>query len=109
MAKTINVHAAKTQLSRLIEEAVNGEDIVIAKSGRPTVRLVAIDPDLDAAERRRRSFGSWGPDVWMSEDFNELGDDLARAFGLDPDEERKKRRAIEKRAAKKRTREAKRR
>lgn len=40
--KTINIHEAKTHLSRLIQEAVAGEDIVIAKSGKPMVRLVAI-------------------------------------------------------------------
>ena len=73
------------------------------------VRLVAIDADLDAAERRRRSFGSWGSDVWMSDDFNELGDDLARAFGIDPEEERQNRKAIAKRVAANRKREAKKR
>ena len=44
MATTINIHAAKTQLSRLIERAERGEDIVIARAGRPAVRLVAIKP-----------------------------------------------------------------
>ena len=44
MATTINIHAAKTQLSRLIERAQRGEDIVIARAGRPAVRLVAIEP-----------------------------------------------------------------
>jgi len=103
MAKTVNVHAAKTHLSRLIEEAVNGEDVVIARSGRPVVRLVAINPDQDAAERRRRSLGSWSRlgEVWMADDFNELGDDLARAFGIDPEEERRSRRALQRKALKK--------
>lgn len=40
--KTINIHEAKTNLSRLVQEAVAGADIVIAKSGKPMVRLVAI-------------------------------------------------------------------
>ena len=45
MTKTVNVHDAKTHLSRLLEEAVNGEDIVIAKAGKPKVRLVPVgDP-----------------------------------------------------------------
>jgi prevent-host-death family protein len=43
MAKTVNVHEAKTHLSRLLEEAVAGEDIVIAKAGKPKVRLVPIE------------------------------------------------------------------
>lgn len=40
----VNVHEAKTQLSRLIEKALTGEEVVIAKAGRPVVRLVAIAP-----------------------------------------------------------------
>lgn len=38
--KTINMQAAKTQLSRLVEEAVNGEEIILAKAGKPQVTLV---------------------------------------------------------------------
>ena len=94
--KTVNIHAAKTNLSRLVEEAVNGEEIIIAKAGRPLVRLVALDT---AADRRRRSFGDLKGQIWMSDDFNELPDDLAIAFGIDPDEERAKRRAFEKKRA----------
>lgn len=41
----VNIHEAKTHLSRLIEQAVAGEDIVIAKAGRPLVRLVRLEPD----------------------------------------------------------------
>ena len=40
----VNVHEAKTQLSRLLERAHNGEEIVIAKNGRPYARLVPIEP-----------------------------------------------------------------
>jgi prevent-host-death family protein len=41
---TLNVHAAKTQLSRLIDRAANGEDIVIARGGKPVARLTALAP-----------------------------------------------------------------
>jgi prevent-host-death family protein len=41
----VNIHEAKTQLSRVIERAVAGEEVVIAKAGHPMVRLVRIDPD----------------------------------------------------------------
>ena len=92
MAKTVNIHAAKTHLSRLIDQAVNGEEIVIAKAGKPMVRLVAID---DSA-RRRRGLGMFKGKIWMSPDFNELPDDVALAFGIDPKEERAARRAAEK-------------
>ena len=40
----VNVHEAKTQLSRLLERAHHGEEIIIAKNGRPYARLVAIEP-----------------------------------------------------------------
>lgn len=42
MSKTVNVHQAKTHLSRLIEEALAGEDIVIAKAGKPKVKLTVV-------------------------------------------------------------------
>ena len=40
--KTVNIHQAKTHLSRLIEEVTSGEEVVIARAGKPLVRLVAI-------------------------------------------------------------------
>lgn len=55
MTKTVNVHEAKTHLSRLLEEAVNGEDIVIAKAGKPKVRLVPVE------DPPKRKFGYMGP------------------------------------------------
>jgi prevent-host-death family protein len=42
--RTVNIHEAKTHLSRLIEDAANGESFVIAKSGKPMVKVTAIDP-----------------------------------------------------------------
>jgi prevent-host-death family protein len=50
--KTVNLHAAKTNLSRLVDEAAAGEDIVIAKAGIPVARLVPF-----AARKRRVGFG----------------------------------------------------
>ena len=51
--KTVNIHAAKTQLSKLVEDAVAGEEVVIAKAGRPMVRLVTV-----TARKERRGFGA---------------------------------------------------
>lgn len=71
-----NMHYAKTQLSRLAERAANGEEIVIARSGRPLARLVALDPP-----RKPRRLGLWKGKVWMSEDFDRpLPNELQRAF-----------------------------
>jgi prevent-host-death family protein len=52
MATTVNIHEAKTQLSKLIARATNGEEIVIAKAGKPLVKLTQID-----AEPRKRKLG----------------------------------------------------
>lgn len=75
----VNVHEAKTQLSRLIEQALNGEEVVIARAGEPVVRLV---PTGALAPR------VWGQDrgqIVIGEDFDApLPDDLTNAFA-DPD------------------------
>ena len=76
--KTVNVHAAKTNLSRLLVEAAAGEDIVIAKAGKPVARLV---PFVNRP-RRRAGFGADRGKIWISKDFDKLPDDLARAFGV---------------------------
>ncbi|WJH42046.1 type II toxin-antitoxin system prevent-host-death family antitoxin [Aliirhizobium terrae] len=49
--KTVNIHEAKTHLSRLVEEAANGEGFVIAKAGKPMVKVVPLD---EAPKQKRR-------------------------------------------------------
>jgi len=50
--KAINIHEAKTHLSRLVEEAANGEPFIIAKAGRAMVKVVPIDaPEVTAPKR----------------------------------------------------------
>ncbi len=66
MAKTVNLYEAKTQLSRLIEEAAAGEEIIIAKAGKPKARLVPL-----AATIKARKPGGWEGQVWIAEDFDE--------------------------------------
>ncbi len=66
MARTVNLYEAKTQLSKLVEEAAAGEEIIIAKGGRPRARLVA----LSAAKRARKP-GVWEGQIWVSEDFDD--------------------------------------
>jgi prevent-host-death family protein len=53
--KTVNIHEAKTHLSRLVEAAARGEAFVIAKAGRPLVKVTALDAPA-AGERRRLGF-----------------------------------------------------
>ncbi len=49
---TVNIHEAKTHLSRLVEKAANGEPFIIAKAGKPMVRVAAIDAPPPAKQRR---------------------------------------------------------
>lgn len=53
--KTVNIHEAKTHLSRLIEQAVNGDPFVIAKAGKPLVQVIAIESG-EPLERKRLGF-----------------------------------------------------
>jgi prevent-host-death family protein len=63
--ETYNMHEAKTHLSRLAERASQGEEIVIARNGRPLAKLVPI------AARKPLKFGFWKGKVWMSDDFDD--------------------------------------
>ena len=75
----VNVHEAKTHLSRLLERVSAGEEIVIAKAGRPVARLVPYAEDLEP-----RKLGGWEGRVWIADDFDELPPDLLAAFyGVD--------------------------
>jgi len=64
VAKIVNMHEAKTTLSRLVDEVVAGEEIVIAKAGRPVARLVPV-------AREKRRLGVWKGKVRMARDFDE--------------------------------------
>jgi prevent-host-death family protein len=50
--RTINIHQAKTHLSRLVEEAAQGESFVIAKAGKPMVQVIRLDAPEPATKRR---------------------------------------------------------
>ena len=71
----VNIHEAKTQFSKLVQQAAAGEEIVIAKAGVPLARLV---PYRSHAGPRRP--GAWKGKVRIAADFDELPDELARAF-----------------------------
>ena len=74
--KTVNIHQAKTHLSRLVEEAAAGEDIVIAKAGKPVARLGPI-----AAAVRTKRFGLLRGKITVPADFNEpLSEEVLAAF-----------------------------
>ena len=73
---TVNIHEAKTQLSRLVEEAAGGREIVIARAGRPVARLVRL-----AAPVRPKQLDLLRGKIRISADFDApLPDDLLDAF-----------------------------
>ncbi len=72
----MNVHEAKTHLSRLLERVRLGEEITIAKAGKPVARLVAVE-----GPRKRRVPGSAKGTIWMAEDFDApLPEEVQRYF-----------------------------
>ena len=71
---TLNLYEAKTQLSSLVEMAAAGEEIIIAKNGRPMAKLVAIKDVI------KRKPGRLKGKVWMSKDFDEPMPDVIAAF-----------------------------
>ena len=77
MAKTVNIHEAKTHLSKLLQEVANGDEVVIAKAGEPVAKLVAY-----REPRGPRKPGGWEGRVWIAPDFDELPPDIAEAFGM---------------------------
>lgn len=75
----VNVHEAKTHLSKLLERVESGEEIVIARAGKPVARLVKHEPPR--LEPRRP--GSARGKIVIHDNFDDpLPDDIARAFGM---------------------------
>jgi prevent-host-death family protein len=73
---TVNIHQAKTHFSKLIERVLAGEEVTIAKAGRPVARLVPLPPSM-----ARRSPGSARGLIQIGEDFDApLPEDVRRAF-----------------------------
>jgi prevent-host-death family protein len=86
--RQVNVYEAKTQLSKLLEQVENGDEIIIARNGRPVARLVPV-------QRRTspRVPGAWKGKVWMADDFDDPGgeygesiDEWYRNNGIDAEE-----------------------
>ena len=75
LMKLINIQAAKTHLSRLVEEAASGEEIVIAKAGRPYVKLVPCTPAATP-----RTLGGWEGALRIADDFDAVDADIIRLF-----------------------------
>jgi prevent-host-death family protein len=79
--QTINIHQAKTQLSRLVEEAAKGEAFVIAKAGKPMVKVVPLKPKKQKVIKR---LGFMAGKIRVPDDFDQMGHtEIEQLFGGD--------------------------
>jgi prevent-host-death family protein len=77
--ETINIHEAKTQLSKLVDQAAKGKPFVIAKAGKPLVKVIALDAPI--APKR---IGFLEGEISVPDDFETMGsEEIAALFGAD--------------------------
>jgi prevent-host-death family protein len=76
--KTVNIHQAKTQLSKLVDEASKGEPFVIAKAGKPMVKVIALDAPVGTEIER---LGFMQGQIAVPDDFDRMGEaEIERLF-----------------------------
>ena len=75
MSEVVNMHQAKSSLSRLVERALAGEEIVIARNGEPLVKLVPVPK-----ERKLRVPGRGKGKIWISRDFEFTDEEIKELF-----------------------------
>lgn len=76
--KTVNIHQAKTHLSRLVEEAAHGEPFIIAKAGKPIVKVTPLSAPTGAQVRR---LGFMAGQIAVPDDFDQMGnEEIERIF-----------------------------
>jgi prevent-host-death family protein len=79
--KTVSIDEAKTHLSELVDAAVHGESFVIAKAGKPLVRVTALDASVSA---QRKRLGFMAGQLAVPDDFDAMGnDDIVTMFNGD--------------------------
>jgi prevent-host-death family protein len=77
--QTVNIHEAKTHLSRLVEQAAKGEPFVIAKAGKPMVKVTRLDTPVAGQVRR---LGFMAGQIAVPDDFDQMGSaEIDRLFG----------------------------
>jgi prevent-host-death family protein len=80
--RTVNIHEAKTHLSRLVEQAAKGESFVIAKAGKPMVKVTALEAPPETPKRR---VGFMTGQFTIPDDFDQMGSaEIELLFGGDP-------------------------
>ncbi|MGA8272950.1 MAG: type II toxin-antitoxin system prevent-host-death family antitoxin [Candidatus Sulfotelmatobacter sp.] len=77
--KTVNIHEAKTHLSKLVEEASKGESFIIAKAGKPVVKVTAVGSPTGSQMRR---LGFLDGQISVPDDFDQMGrEEIEGLFG----------------------------
>jgi prevent-host-death family protein len=77
--RTVNIHEAKTQLSRLVDEAAKGKPFIIAKAGKPMVKVMSLETPTGAQIRRR---GFLAGRITVPRDFDRMGrEEIEKLFG----------------------------
>lgn len=84
--RSVNIHEAKTNLSRLVDQAAKGEPFIIARAGKPLVKVVPIDPPAPATHR----LGFMQGEFTVPDDFDTMmQDEIIAMFEGDPDKFRR--------------------
>lgn len=78
-ARQYDVHEAKTHFSRMLQQVETGEEVVISRAGEPIAKVVPLHPGAD-----RTDYGVLRGRIRIAEDFDDLPDDIADAFGMPP-------------------------
>ena len=79
--QTVNIHEAKTHLSRLVEKAAQGESFVIARSGKPLVKVISLQAPTTHEQKR---LGFMAGQISVPDDFDRMGDaEIEQMFGED--------------------------
>ena len=76
----INLHESRMSLSELVKRALAGEEVIIGSNeGAPVVKLVPYEKPT----KKRRTLGGWEGKVWIADDFDDIPEEIAKAFGID--------------------------
>ncbi|OGK15837.1 hypothetical protein A2774_05880 [Candidatus Roizmanbacteria bacterium RIFCSPHIGHO2_01_FULL_39_12c] len=73
--QTYNIHEAKTNLSKLIEKTLKGEELVIAKAGKPVAKLTPYK-----SIKKKRKAGAFKGEIWIAPDFDEESEEINKMF-----------------------------
>ncbi len=74
--RVVNMHEAKSKLSQLVREVLAGEEIIIARAGKPMTKLVPYQPSVEP-----RKFGGYEQEIEISPDFDEKDEEIIKLFG----------------------------